>query len=109
MGSRSCCRGAILPLRSISRFWIRSAGILYRFVVVVVFVIVLFSLTYLFPGDPGSELRSLRDRKPLFAFAWLLPVSGSLGQALKSRVPGQHMSPHKAVGRSKDQISCLVV
>ena len=26
-----------------------------------------------------------------------------------SEMPGQHMSPHEAAGRSKDQITCLVI
>ena len=26
-----------------------------------------------------------------------------------SEMPGQHMSPHQAAGRSKDQITCLVI
>jgi len=35
-------------------------------------------------------------------FAWS-HISGSLDQVLKCEKPGQHISPHQAAGRSKDQ------
>jgi len=47
----------------------------------------------------------LRNRK--LSSSHLAACSGSLGQALDSEKPGQHISPHQAVGRSKDQITCI--
>ena len=36
------------------------------------------------------------------SLAWS-PISGSLDQVFKCEKPGQHISPHQAAGRSKDQ------
>ncbi len=37
------------------------------------------------------------------SLAWS-PISGSLDQVLKCEKPGQHIFPHQAAGRSKDQL-----